>query len=121
MINKYNHNLAFKLILPKVICHTIKITFQTFFHFFIIATPATFDSNLKPSIYSSNNNTKTLELFNKSSLVDFTTDEILTELGNEIEILDGSILLFPPINKQEISPSYPNVPFKSSSLYTTSL
>ena len=27
-IQKYNHNLAFKLILPKVICHTIKIIFQ---------------------------------------------------------------------------------------------
>ena len=28
----------------------------------------------------------------------------------------GSILLFPPIDKQEISPSHPIVPFKSSSL-----
>ena len=40
----------------------------------------------------------------------------MTELGNESEIQNGSILLFPPIEKQEISPSYPNVPFKSSSL-----
>ena len=28
LIHKYNHNLAFKLILPKVICYTIKTTFQ---------------------------------------------------------------------------------------------
>ena len=40
----------------------------------------------------------------------------MTELGNESEIHNGSILLFPPIDKQEISPSHLNVPFKSSSL-----
>ena len=40
----------------------------------------------------------------------------MTELGNESEIHNGSILLFLPIEKQEISPSHPNVPFKSSSL-----
>ena len=49
-------------------------------------------------------------------MVDFTIDEILTELGSESEIHNGSILLFPPIERQEISPSHPNVPFKSSSL-----
>ena len=40
----------------------------------------------------------------------------MTELRNESKIHNGSILLFPPIDKQEISPSHPNVPFKSSSL-----
>ena len=34
-------------------------------------------------------NSKTLELFNKSSVVDFTIDEILTELGNESVIHNG--------------------------------
>ena len=53
---------------------------------------------------------------NDSSVVDFTIVEILTELGNESEILNGSILLFPPIDNQEISPSHAIVPFKSSSL-----
>ena len=72
--------------------------------------------DLKPSIHSVHNNRKTLELFNKSSVVDFTIDEILTELGNDTEILNGNILLFPPIHKQEISPSPPIVPFTSSSL-----
>ena len=81
-----------------------------------LATPATSDPDLKSSIHSTHNNSKTLELFNKSSVVDFTIDEILTELGNESEIHNGSILLFPPIGKQEISPSPPSVPFKPSSL-----
>ena len=81
-----------------------------------LATPMTSDSNLKSSIHSTRNNSKTLELSNKSSVVDFTTDEILPELGNESEIHNGSILLFPPIDKQEISPSHPYVPFKSSSI-----
>ena len=80
-----------------------------------LTTPAISDPDLKSSAISTHNNSKT-ELFNKSSLVDFTSDEILTELGNESEIHNGSILLFPPIEKQEISPSHPNVPFKSSSL-----
>ena len=80
-----------------------------------LTTPATSDPDLKSSVISTYNNSKTLELFNKSSVVDFTIDEILTELGNESEIHNGSILLFPPIEKQEISPSHPNVPFKSSS------
>ena len=49
-------------------------------------------------------------------MIDFTIDEILTELGNESEIHNGSILLLPLIDKQEISPSHPIVSFKSSSL-----
>ena len=40
----------------------------------------------------------------------------MIELGNENEIHNGSILLFSPIDKQEISPSHTNVLFKSSSL-----
>ena len=40
----------------------------------------------------------------------------MTELGNESEIHNGRILLFPSIEKQEISSSHPNVSFKSSSL-----
>ena len=81
-----------------------------------LATPGTSDPALKSSIKSTHNNTKTLELFNKSSVVHFTIDEILTELGNDSEIHNGSILLLPPIDKQEISPSHPIVPFRSSSL-----
>ena len=81
-----------------------------------LATPATSDPDLKSSIHSTHNNSKTLELFNKSSVVDFTIDEILTELGNESEIHNGSILLFPPRDKQEVSPSHPIAHFKSSSL-----
>ena len=81
-----------------------------------LATPATSDLDLKSSIHSIHNNSKTLELFNESSVVDFTIVEILTELGNESKILNGSILLFPPIDKQEISPSHAIVPFTSSSL-----
>ena len=65
-----------------------------------LATPATSDSDLKSSTHSAHNNSKTLELFNKSSVVDFTIDEILNELGNESEIHRGSILLFPPRDKQ---------------------
>ena len=81
-----------------------------------IATPATSNPDLKSSINSTHNNSKTLELFSNNSEIDFTIDEILTELGDYSEIHNGSILLFPPIDKQEISPSQPNVPFKSSSL-----
>ena len=81
-----------------------------------LTTPATSDPDLKSSIHSTHNNSKTLELFNKSSVVDFTIDEILNELGNESEIHNGSILLFPPRDKQEVSPSHPIAPFKSSSL-----
>ena len=76
-----------------------------------LTTPATSDPNLESSTHSAHNNSKTLELFNKSSVVDFTIDEILNELGN-----DGSILLFPPRDKQEVSPSLQIAPFKSSSL-----
>ena len=79
-----------------------------------LTTAATSDPDLISSVISTHNNNKTLELFNKSSVVDFTIDEILTELENESEIHNGSILLFPPIDKQEISPSH--VSFKSSSL-----
>ena len=74
------------------------------------------DPELKSSIHSTHDNSKTLELFNKSSVVDFRIDEILSELGNNSEKHNGSILLFPPIDKQEISTSHPNVSFKSSSL-----
>ena len=81
-----------------------------------LTAPATSDPDLKLSIHSTHNNSKTLELFNKSSVVDFTIDEILTELGSENEIHNGSMLLFPPIDKQEIFSSHSNVPFKSSSL-----
>ena len=40
----------------------------------------------------------------------------MTELVYESEIHNGSILLFPPRDKQEVSPSHPIAPFKSSSL-----
>ena len=43
-------------------------------------------------------------------------DEILNELGNDSEIYNGSILLFLPREKQEVFPSHPIAPFKSSSL-----
>ena len=76
----------------------------------------TSNPDLKPSIHSIHNYSKTLELFNKSSVVDFMIDEILTELGNESEIRNRSILLFPPRDKQKVSPSHPMPPFKSSSL-----
>ena len=76
----------------------------------------TSDLDLKPSKYSPHNNSKTLELFNKSSVVDFTIDEILTELGNESETHNGNILLLPSRDKQKVSPSHPMVPFKSSRL-----
>ena len=81
-----------------------------------LTTPATSYPDLKSSINSTHNKSKTLELFNKSSVVDFTIDEILTELGNESEIRNGSMSLLPPRDKQELSPSYPIAPFKSSSL-----
>ena len=76
----------------------------------------TSNPDLKPSIHSIHNNSKTLELFEESSVVDFRIDEILTELGNESEIHNRSILLFPPRDKQKVSPSHPMAPFKSSSL-----
>ena len=81
-----------------------------------LTTPATSDPDLKSSTHSAQSNSKTLELFNKSSVVDFTIDEILNELGNESEIHNGSILLFPPRDKQEVSPSHPIALFKSSNL-----
>ena len=76
----------------------------------------TSNPDLKPSIHSIHNYGKTLELFKESSVVDFRIDEILTELGNESEIHNRSILLFPPRDKQKVSPSHPMAPFKSSSL-----
>ena len=79
-----------------------------------MATPATPDPELKSSVHSSHNNSKT-ELFNKSSVIDFTIDEIWTELENESEIHNGSMLLLPPTDKQGIFPSHPNAPFKSLS------
>ena len=81
-----------------------------------LATPATFDPDLKSSIHSTHNNSKTLELYKKNSVVHFTIDQILTVLRNGSDTQNGNILLFPFIDKQEISPSHPNVPFKSSSL-----
>ena len=72
-----------------------------------LTTPATSDPDLKSSIHSAHNNSKTLELLNKSSVVDFTIHEILTELVYESEIHNGSILLFPPRFKQEVSLSHP--------------
>ena len=80
-----------------------------------LTTLATSDPDLKSTIYSTYKNSKTLKLFSKSSIVDSSIDEILTQLGNESMIHNGSVL-FPPIEKQEISSSQPIVPFKSSSL-----
>ena len=80
-----------------------------------LTTLVTSDPDLKSSIHSTHNYSKTLELFNKSSVVNFTIDEILTELANESEIHNGSMLLFPPRDKQEVSPSHSIAPFKSSS------
>ena len=74
-----------------------------------LTTPATFDPDLKSYVHLTHNNSKTLELFNKSSVADFTIDEILTQRGNESEIHNGSIWLFLPIDKPDISPSHPNV------------
>ena len=51
-----------------------------------LTTPATSDPDLKLSIHSTHNNSKTLKLLNKNTVVDFTIDEILTELGNGSEI-----------------------------------
>ena len=48
-----------------------------------LATPTTYDPDLKTSIQPSHNNTEKLKLFNKSSAVDFTIDEIFIELGND--------------------------------------
>ena len=80
-----------------------------------LATPAAFDPDLNSSMHFSHSNSKT-ELFNKSSLVDFTIDEILNEPGNESERHNCSMLLVPPTDKQDIYPSFPNTPFTSCSL-----
>ena len=67
-----------------------------------LTTPATSDPDLKSSIHSTHSNSETLELFNKSSVVDFSIDEILTELGNESEI---SIVNKPTCFKNSKNPS----------------
>ena len=51
-----------------------------------LPTLPTYDPCLKSSMQSSHNNSKILELFDKSSVVDFTIDEILTKLGNGAKI-----------------------------------
>ena len=81
-----------------------------------LATLAASDPGLKLSPHFSLTNVKTLELFDKSLVVDFMIDKILIELQNDSEIHYGSILLFPPTGKQDISPSPNSAPFKSSSL-----
>ena len=43
-----------------------------------LATPATSNLDLKSSIHSTHNNSKTLKLFNKSSVVNLSIDGILT-------------------------------------------
>ena len=44
-----------------------------------LTTPVTSDPDLKSSIHSTHSNSKTLELFNKRSVVNLTIEEILTE------------------------------------------
>ena len=61
-------------------------------------------------------NSKIFELFNIISVVDFTVDEVFTELRYKSEIHNGSILLFQPADKLDISPLHPTSPFKSSSV-----
>ena len=56
-----------------------------------LITPATSDPDLKSSKHSTHNISKALELFDKSSIVDFAINEVLAELGNESEIHNGSI------------------------------
>ena len=79
-------------------------------------TPTISDPDLKSSIHSTHNNSKILELFNKSSVVNLAIDEILNELENQSEIHNCSILLFPPMDMQLIFPSHRNTPVNSSSL-----
>ena len=79
-------------------------------------TPTISDPDLKSSIHSTHNNSKILELFNKSSVVNLAIDEILNELENQSEIHNCSILLFPPMDMQLIFPSHRNAPVNSSSL-----
>ena len=56
-----------------------------------LITPAKSDSDLKSSKHSTHNISKALELFDKSSIVDFAINEVLAELGNESEIHNGSM------------------------------
>ena len=81
-----------------------------------LTTPTISDLDLKSSIHSTHNNSKILELFNKSSVVNLAIDEILNELENQSEIHNCSILLFPPMDMQLIFPSHRNAPVNSSSL-----
>lgn len=76
-----------------------------------LATPATSDLELKSSIHSSHYR-KILELFIKSSVLDFAIDQILPELGNKNEIHNDNILLFPRTKQQGISLTHPNSPSK---------
>lgn len=46
-------------------------------------------------------------------MVDFIADEILAKLENYSKIHNGSMLLFPPTEKQDIFPSHLNATFKS--------
>ena len=59
-----------------------------------LATLVTTYPDLKSAMHSTHNNSKTLEVLNKSSVVDFTIDEILPELENDSEKHNGSILFF---------------------------
>ena len=81
LIHKYNHNLAFKLILPKVYNQNNLSNKKNSFIPQIssdLATPATSNLDLKSSIHSTHNNSKTLKLFSKSSVVNLSIDGILT-------------------------------------------
>ena len=59
-----------------------------------LATLVTSYPDLKSSMQSTHNNSKTLEVLSKSSVVDFTIDEILTELENDSEKHNGTMLFF---------------------------
>lgn len=82
--------------------------FQTANTYFILqinsnlALPMTSDADPKSFIHSFSNNKKTLELFNTSPSVDFSISHIMNELGNNGEIQNYRILLFFPIDKQDI-------------------
>ena len=89
-------------------CLTIKKNFQTANTYFILqinsnlALPMTSDADPKSFIHSFSNNKRTLELFNTSPSVDFSIAHIMNELGNNSEIQNYSILLFFPIDMQDI-------------------
>ena len=110
LIHKYNHSLVLQTNFPKGNMLYNRNNFSNKRNSFVpqinsdLATPATSDPDLKSSMHSNHNNSKTLELFNKSSVADFTIDEILTGVGKESEIHNASIMLFPPVNKRESFP-----------------